>query len=366
MVAPGELFGGAERQILLLLEHLRSTGVHCALVLFHDREIAQRARALRIPTYVVNSRMPLDPTGVAGMVRRLRSEGCNIVHVHGYKPAVFALAARLALTFRTVKTEHGGAELDAAPFFVRTKLHAYRKLENLSARLLGATVIYVTEDLRRRCAAEHEGLPQQVIPNGIDAGAIRNQPAATELEPHRFNLVLAGRLEPVKGAEVAIRALADPRMPADALLFVIGDGPQRNELHELAAHCGVVERVRFMGFRKDAVAFIAHADAVLIPSLHEGLPYTLLEAVAARTPVVASRVGGLAEVLCDRSNALLIESGDAAALAEAVRTLHANPCLGESLALRAETDLLPRFTAVAMGEAYLALYRRLCSPDVTR
>jgi len=195
--------------------------------------------------------------------------------------------------------------------------------------------------------------------NGIDFETPAHEARPTEFDSKLWNAVLVGRLEPVKGIEFAIRAIADPRVPSHVCLWIVGDGPLRDSLEVLVASLGLASRVRFAGFRRNAVAFITYADALMMPSLHEGLPYTLLEAVAARTAVIASDVGGLSEVLADGRTALLTLPRDVDALAVALSRMASEPVLATQLAEAAYAALSQKHTVERMGEAYLALYRQL-------
>jgi glycosyltransferase involved in cell wall biosynthesis len=114
--------------------------------------------------------------------------------------------------------------------------------------------------------------------------------------------------------------------------------------------------VSFLGFRANVYDYIAHADGLLMPSHHEGLPYTLLEALSLGTPVIASRVGGLSEVLTDRQTALLVEPGNPAALAQAVRALAETPELREQLVRNGRALIAARFTADEMARQYRSLF----------
>jgi glycosyltransferase involved in cell wall biosynthesis len=117
--------------------------------------------------------------------------------------------------------------------------------------------------------------------------------------------------------------------------------------------------VHFLGFRRNVYDFIAHCDALLMPSLHEGLPYTLLEGMALGTPIIASRVGGLAEVLQDEITALLVPPSDVGSLAHAILRLHDSPALRLDLGAQAQRVQQARYSLKAMTESYLGIYRAL-------
>jgi glycosyltransferase involved in cell wall biosynthesis len=359
MLAPGEIFGGAERQILLLLSHLASHGHHAYLLCFHDRELAARARALGIPTLVLAARPALSLRNARLIGALLARERIPVLHVHGYKAAAHALLARRHAAFGVVRTEHGGMEAQHANPLRNLKPRLFRAVENFATRLLRGHVVYVTRDLARQAARQHAGVASSVIVNGVEPIGAHAPPPELARGAGHWDAVVVGRLEPVKGIEFAIRALADARVPRRVRLWIVGDGPLRAELESLARSLLPVERVLFAGFRRDALSFIANADALIMPSLHEGLPYTLLEAIGAGVPVVASNVGGLAEVLVNDRSALLVPVGDVAMLAAAIARLATDDGLARALASHATETVGRAHTAQKMGDAYLELYGSL-------
>jgi glycosyltransferase involved in cell wall biosynthesis len=361
VVTAGDIFGGAERQILNLLGFLLERGQACALIVFHDRDLARRARELGVPTSVVGEGGRFELRAVRELVIKLRETSTDVVHIHGYKAAVHVAAARLFVPFRAVKTEHGSLELRGGSMRALLKVRAYRTVENLCVRLLGARIVYVTRDLAAACAREHASQRTCVIYNGLDPRQVRDLPRPAELDPAAFNIVIAGRLEPVKGIDLALQALRSERLPPTATLVIIGDGPLRESLQRQAREWGVAQRSRFLGFRTDAAAFIRHADVVMMPSLHEGLPYTLLEAAAAGTPVAVSRVGGLAEVLVDGQTALLFPAGSVPDIIECLVRLYSDPPLRQRIGAAASETVATRFSSQAMGEAYLRLFSEVAS-----
>jgi glycosyltransferase involved in cell wall biosynthesis len=202
----------------------------------------------------------------------------------------------------------------------------------------------------------HRGLRQSVVHNGIEPIRRADSQRPAEYAEGQRNVLVLGRLEPVKGIEFALQALALGDAPHDVMLHIVGDGPSRAPLTRLAQELRVYTRVRFHGFRTDVNDFLAHADALLMPSLHEGLPYTLLEALALEVPVIATEVGGLREVLRNDDTALLIASRSPPAIAQALRRLFCEPDLAGRIGRSGGELASGRLSADAMGRAYLDLY----------
>jgi glycosyltransferase involved in cell wall biosynthesis len=360
VLAAGELFGGAERQILTLVQELASAGGTAPiLILFHDRDLADRARKAGIPVRVLGASSLVDLRSIRNLRHILCEERVDAISVHGYRASVYLALAVHSMRIRVVKTEHGNMEILGKSVAKLLRSHVYRWLENEATRRLEAHVVYVSRDLQRHCAGEHKTLARSVIYNGIGALDRASTARPPEFRFDAINLTAVGRLEAVKGLDVAIRALTHAAMPSQAYLFLVGSGPEQRRLSDLARELGVSQRVSFLGFRPNAYDYIAHADALLMPSHHEGLPYTLLESLALGTPVIASQVGGLAEVLTDRQSALLVNPGSPAALASAVRCLTETPGLRADLIRNGLDMTATSFTAGEMAHQYQSLFESI-------
>jgi hypothetical protein len=170
-------------------------------------------------------------------------------------------------------------------------------------------------------------------------------------------VVCVGRLAPPKNQAPAIDAVAG--IP-DAILVLVGDGPDRRRLEDHAARAGLGSRVLFTGHRPDARAIMGVADVVVIPSRSEGLSNVALEALAAGRPIVATAVRGNRELLADGHTALLVPADDPQAMTEAIRRILEDPALAERL--RAEgRRVAVGYSVDVMIRRYLELYQRLAA-----
>lgn len=357
VVSPGELFGGVERQILDLCRYLQRNDLGSPLViLFHDRELARQLRELGVQPVVLSARNRYD----WGLTRQLealfRERGIDVVHAHGYKAGITCGLVKRKVGFRLVKTEHGKPELTRKRFAARVKGKLNFFLEQMLTRRAVDQVCYVTRDIADFFAAEQGGLKTSVVHNGIDPFGGDGYTRPEDLPSGGFNFGIIGRVSGVKGIPFAIQALARPEVPVSARLVIIGTGDILESLRAEAAESGVADRVLFLGFRKNIYDYIASVDCVLMPSLHEGLPYTILEAMALSRPIIASNVGGLPEVLTDGETGRLVPVGDVAGLAAAMRDMVLDPESARTLGENARQEQARNFTLDAMAGRYREIW----------
>ena len=240
-------------------------------------------------------------------------------------------------------------------------------LDTLSNRL--ASHIIAVSDSCRRFLVEREQVPAEkitLVQNAIDLR--RYSPACGTRSEARKALGLpencpvvagVGRLNPQKNFSLFIRVAAEvlKRHP-QAVFILAGDGPEEGLLRELARKCGVAERLHFCGYVSDARKVYLAADVVLMPSLFEGLPMSLLEAMAMRVPVVASELDGIAEVVDNGRDGFLVPSGNTEAFCERVCQLISNPPLAAELGTAASEKIARRFSSERMCREVERVYDR--------
>jgi glycosyltransferase involved in cell wall biosynthesis len=262
------------------------------------------------------------PAALLALARSLRRERIDLLHVHLFEPSVIGLLAGvLAGTRARVLTRH------YSDYHTRIDRPWHVRLDQLCTRL-AHVVIAVS-----RHTAEHltgvEGAPARkvrVILNGVDLERARiSSPDAPrrlrqELGGGAQLLLVPARLHPEKGHSHLFRALPELRQRCKQpfLVLVAGDGPFRAEYEREVAALGVSDLVRFLGFRHDMPDLMAAADLVVLPSVTEAFGLVLTEALFLGTPVVATRVGGVPEIIADGVDGVLVPPGDSAALAAAI------------------------------------------------
>lgn len=305
-----------------------------------------------------------DARGLFRLTSFLSRSSYSIVHTHTTKPGVVGtLAARLAEIPSVIHTIH------LLPFHEQTgraKTAAYVGVERRAARWCDRLV--AVGDFQRDWALEKGiGRPEQVvsIPNGVpmERAATRRLVADVRAElgiGDAFMILSTGRLAPQKGFEYLVRAapLLRSKRPATKIVLA-GDGPLRRDLSNLVSDLRVGDVVEILGFRADVGELLAAADLVVLPSLWEGLSISLLEAMAAAKPIVATTIASNREVTNDGEAALLVPPKDPGSLAAAIQGLRRDVPRRLELARRGREVQRERYTMRRMLDAYLSEYDRL-------
>jgi glycosyltransferase involved in cell wall biosynthesis len=358
LCAAGEIWGGVEQFIETTSEELRRRGVGFVVLLLNEGLLAKRLRDSALPVEVIRTVGKYDPTGALRIGRALRRHRIRIVHVHGYKASVLGgIAAKLS-GLKLVKTEHGRLEPFTGWGQLKMKMNLWLD-EAFSRRFLDA-IIFVSRDIQQSLAGRYRRIPQSVIYNAIhpveDSGAAVSVP---RLEPEdAFRIGIVGRLKPIKGHEVLLRALEQLAHLSNLRLYIFGEGPTETALRALCRESRIEDRVQFMGFQENIHGYLRQLDVLAMPSFHEGIPYAALEAMSLGVPLVASDVGGLHEILDHEVDALLVPPGDAGTLARAIERLVSDPVLRTRLSHNARSKVKDRFLAPTMVDLYLGVYRR--------
>jgi glycosyltransferase involved in cell wall biosynthesis len=206
-----------------------------------------------------------------------------------------------------------------------------------------------------------------VLPLGLDLDRLLNADARRgELRRElgftgaAFLIGIVARLVPIKAHEVFLQcAVAVAGRLPEARFVVVGDGERRQELEGLADRLGLGTRIRFIGWRRDLEPVYADLDVVVLTSRNEGSPVSLIEAMAAGRPVVATRVGGVPDLVTDAVNGVLVDGDDPEALGQALIALHANPERARELGQAGRLRVYPAYSARRLLQDVDALYRTL-------
>jgi glycosyltransferase involved in cell wall biosynthesis len=311
-----------------------------------------------------------DMIAALRLAHLIRRERPTILHTHTAKAgAVGRMAALLAGSARppiVVHTFHGHV---LRGYFDPVRTAGFRLLERLLARMstvLVAVSPQVRDDLVALGVAPRERFA--VVRLGIELaervtadGDLRDETRRVlGIAPARFVVGWIGRMTGVKRTEdvlVAFRRLRDRGV--DATLCMIGDGPDRPAVERRAHELGVMRDTLFLGYQEEVARFYAAVDAVVLPSINEGTPVTAIEALAAGRPVVATRVGGVPDVVRDGEDGFLVPPGATGELADRLARLAHDPALRERMGEKGREHVLGRYAVERLVEDVDLLYRSL-------
>lgn len=313
--------------------------------------------------HILHRRAGLDGRCAQRLYGLLRRERVAVLHAHQYTPFFYgAVSRRLGRRPPIVFTEHGRTYPD------------YRRWKRVLAnRVLLARrdrVVGVGEAVRR-ALIDNEGLSRdrvEVVYNGIDLAPyaserrVVREDARRELRcgPEHLVILQVARLDPLKDHLTAIRAFERTRhQRADARLVLVGEGPERPLIESEIASRNLGPSVHLLGLRKDVPRWLAAADVFWLSSISEGIPLTLIEAMAARVPVAATNVGGVSEVIESERTGLLVPAGDDQALSAAAMRLATDESLSGRLIDAARQRAFDHFSEVRMHESYARIYEEL-------
>jgi len=421
IIGGGE-YGGAEQYLINLAKEMRNTTYEVHLACFYDREFAHKLRDNNIPTHVILPKGRFDfslATNIADLINR---EQYDIVHTHGVRANLFG---RLAVS--RINKERKQQRKSLLPIFTTVHSELRQDYQNAIAYRLAYLLERTTQHLTDSFIAIsnsikddmiRRGIPEKkikVIYSGINFQAEANPDTESSLNNERnvqddvhneqiiddkhqgvndtsnissiINLRqqfpeapiigMVGRLQAVKGHRHAILAMPQIlRQHPQAQLVIVGDGPLLEQLQALVNQLQINNNVHFLGFQHPVTHILRQFDIFLMPSLSEGLGLSLIEAMAEGIPAIATRVGGMVDVITEdiRSTnqyqselvtGILIPPEDPEAIAQAVVHLLNNPQQAKDMGERGQRDVRERFNSKRMIDEMDALYKSIIQEHYT-
>lgn len=355
----GTEWRGGQRQSFFLVRELGKMGYKVEFVVQPGSPLEQKAAEAGLPVLPLRMKSELDLPAGWRLAGQMRKRDCRLVHYHeAHGLAVGARAARRAnVPLRIISRR--------VDFPLKSRAKYTRDVD---------AVIAISDGVRQVLLAS--GVPASlitVIPSGIDfspfdaAGPRDFLRREFGFAPDEYLVGIVAALEDHKGHTYLIEASKIVREQAPKVRFiVVGTGSLRMMLDRQARDLGVEDIVFFLGFREDVPRILASLDLFVLSSHHEGLGSSLIDALASRLPVVATRAGGIPEVIEDRETGLLVPPRDPAALAGAILEIYRDRELGTRLAGRGLEVVHQKFSAEAMARRIADLYERLAAKKGVR
>jgi glycosyltransferase involved in cell wall biosynthesis len=319
-------FGGPEKQIVGHLKRLGRSHYQGILVSFLEggaaNETLEQAKIVGLKHYGIPMSSRFDVRALWKLIQLLRQEKVDLLCTHGYKSAVMGWWAGKKVGIPVIAFSRGYTSENL-------KVAFYEWLERQALRRVSG-VIFVSEGQKKRLEVFGiRGKRSWVVRNAISVNSFRNF-ENVNLRKEIFNhfhipngaslVVSAGRLSPEKGHRFLVGAIGMLRGNSNSMHFVFcGDGPCQKDLEKQSKELGISEICHFVGFRRNLKEIFQAMDLMVLPSLTEGLPNVVLEAFACAKPVVATRVGGVPEIVEDGVNGILVPPEKPGLLAEAIK-----------------------------------------------
>lgn len=360
-ITRSDTIGGAHVHVADMAAWLRREGHEADVIVGGEGPYCEHLAALGVP-YRISRHLQrsIDPAQDVAAVRELRrlfrSGRPDLVSLHSAKAGILGRLAAAGLGIPVVFTAHGWSFTQGVS---GRRARVFWLLEKATARLC-RLMIAVSEHDRRKALDIGLCPPDRIVTihNAMPDNALRARPG----QPVRpVRIVSIARMQAPKDHQTLLEALA--RLPADAWeADLIGDGPLEAQVRERIAALGLGQRVRILGLRKDIPELLAAGQVFVLVSRSEGFPRSILEAMRAGLPVVASAVGGVAEAVEEGVNGMLLRPGDSAQLAGCLQVLIDDPAVRQRLGQAGRQRFEQSFRFQRMAEATLAAYQRCLEP----
>ncbi len=345
---------GIERMVFNLSVACSQRG-HKVTILFLrpltiDTQTKNRLLKKGVSLHILQQKSAFLPIAILTFLRNIKTD---IVHLHGYKATILTGLIKPAL-LRTpiICTYHAEARHTSVA----------RRYIILESFVLRALDVIVPVSIRIKDEILHRGLdPERVkiIYNGIEPQNVECANGTLIEGGRSFPIIFfVGRLIKIKNVEILIKAFHKfAKLYPSARLYILGDGPLKTKLEDMVSKLGLSDSVIFKGFVVDVTTYFRNADCLVLPSETEGLPITILEAMANRVPIIASSVGMIPKILKNDISALLVEPGDVQKLTSCLEKMFSN---GKSYRRRLTDEALnvfqKKFTSHIMANNYINLY----------
>ncbi|MBI1344489.1 MAG: glycosyltransferase [Terrimonas sp.] len=352
--------GGGESHLLSLVENLERDKFDPVVLSFTEGPMIERLHEMNVPTHVIHTLRPFDFRKwkmIKGLIRDIQPD---IIHAHGTRANSNIIWAAKSLQIPVIYTIHGWSfHQDQKPFVRKIRIMGERYLTQRSD-------INIAVSESNRASGQHfiESLKAVVINNGIDQHKFDPQRVYRDIRTElnipldKILILFIARFTAHKQPLTLIQAFSEAiKVNPGLYLLMVGDGDQRPEAETLIKQLNLFDHVTIKGFRQDVPDVLAAADIFVLPSLWEGLPIGLLEAMSMGKAVIATNVDGTKEVVKNEENGLLIDTeGLISKLANAILDLSQNGIKRKEFGKKAMETVQNRFNAVKMTRQIEEIY----------
>lgn len=347
---------GAENMLLNLCASQQKAGCQNSLMIFYNVhvpnvEFYERARRSGLSVRMVHCQGRADWRAIRQIEECIQDDGIQLLHTHGYKADLYGYVAARRSGKPIVATCHNWVGGTAA-------LGIYNHLDRMALKRFHGLAAVSDSVAQRLLAFGVSAKKIRTIANGIDVPTFERAHPSPALNFDGNKVVaMVARLDLQKGFEYLLPAAGKLCVTFPGLKFVIiGEGPDRKAIADMIQRFGLQSKVILAGQRSDMPGIYAAMDVFVLPSLNEGLPMTILEAMAASKPVVATRVGAVPKVIQDGETGLLVDPGDTDGLRNALASLLADSDLCHRIGAAGHDWVSRNYTSEAMALKYRQMY----------
>lgn len=354
------LTGGGETHVLSLVSHLDRSRFEPVVLSFTDGPMVTQLKKMGIACHVIHTERAFDLTKWRKVKSLLKQESIDVVHVHGSRAASNLFWAAGSARLPILYTIHGWSFHDDQPAFIR-------KLRILSEKYLTQKMdlnISVSASNQQTGQQYFSGFNSVIVNNGIDpdkfnpANKYPDIRAELGIPEDALLITFLARMTAQKAPLVLLQAFQKVRRWfSNVHLLMVGEGELRGEAEKFARERELADRVIFENFRQDVPAILSASDIYCLPSLWEGMPIGLLEAMAMKNAVVVSRVDGSKEIIIDNINGILVEPGSVNDLADSLVSLCENREKQICLQARARNTIINNYHVNSMANKVAILYK---------
>jgi glycosyltransferase involved in cell wall biosynthesis len=360
IVIASRILGGPGKGLFQFIRHAPPDRFGYVLCNFdvgdkEEYEFARLARDNGLKLRLLKQRSKLDLSLFWQAYRIFRDEGCNIIQTHGYKGHIIGLVLSSLFGIKWVALVHGWTCED-------WRIRLYNLLERWILNYPDL-VVTVSPLLQRTLSVSRGKQLTELVMNAVDetelpgvegGAAVRDRHG---IDSSELLIGVFGRLSPEKGQKIyldAFRAIREKHRKVRTL--IVGDGQERNSLEETVREYGMDGEILFCGHQRMMRDYYEAIDLLVLPSLTEGLPNVVLEAMAFRRPVLATDVGGVREIIADGTTGWIVPAGDARTLADRLDEILSTPERLPQIGGAAREALFPKFSPKGRAERLLQLY----------
>lgn len=356
---------GAEIMLLNLMEEQRQMNLSPILLSINDFESSKSAIEVEsakkgFPTVKMAIKKGFSLKGALDIARFAQKNQISLFHSHGYK--VNILLGSLPKCIRKkpiVSTLHGWISVKRF-----SRMWFYEAIDKLILHKIDGVVQVNSAPRDEKDDSSVDKTNKYIVNNGIpelefDSASIsQSDPVVSHFCKEGFVIGTISRLSEEKGLNYLVEAM---RLllshNGNFKVIIIGEGPQKEILQAMINNYGLAKSILLAGYRNQAFNYLPLLDAFVLPSLTEGLPITVLEAMQAKVPIIATRVGGIPDVLGHGKLGILVEPGNSAALAEAISFVSSNTTKIYEMCNNARKVVLEKYSSKRMAENYLKVYK---------